>query len=400
MPPLRYVDLFAGAGGLSLGLERAGFRLAHAVEIDEHARASFLANRPKLRPSAVSRDIQSIIPGDIPSVVGSTSVDLVAGGPPCQGFSEVGKRNGLDNRNHLFRDFVNWVEALQPRIALFENVRGMQVTAGGQFLRAAKQAFARIGYSLTEAIFSASEFGVPQLRRRLVIFACRDDADLIVPPAIPPSPRTIPSVMDAIGDLPPVAAGEEASRYTRDPTTVLQQDLREPLGELTEHRAVPHPEWLVRAISHIPDGGNRRDIPDELQPTSGYHNSYARLRSDQPAVAVTSNLAKPSSARCIHPFQHRGLTTREGARLQTFPDSYIFCGGDVAKRLQIGNAVPPYMGEALGLYLRKAVWGQTLTKAERMRLCIMANGSASAHEPLERKARTIQSSILEASLAN
>jgi len=133
-------------------------------------------------------------------------------------------------------------------------------------------------------------------------------------------------------------------------------------------------------ISHIPDGGNRTAIPDELQPSSGYHNSYSRLDSSEPAVAITSNMSKPSSARCIHPFQNRGLTPREGARLQTFPDAYEFKGGLVSRRQQIGNAVPPYLGESLGYYLKQAVYGMELTDADRERIQIMRSGSMTPTE--------------------
>jgi len=130
-------------------------------------------------------------------------------------------------------------------------------------------------------------------------------------------------------------------------------------------------------ISHVSDGGNKSEIPDELQPSSGYHNSYSRLDSQEPAVAITSNMSKPSSARCVHPFQDRGLTPREGARLQTFPDSYRFVGGLVSIRKQIGNAVPPYLGEALGYYLKEAVFGMELADKDEQRIRVMRSGALS-----------------------
>jgi DNA (cytosine-5)-methyltransferase 1 len=138
-------------------------------------------------------------------------------------------------------------------------------------------------------------------------------------------------------------------------------------------------------ISHISDGGNRTEIPDDLQPSSGYHNSYSRLDSEKPAVAITSNMSKPSSARCIHPFQDRGLTPREGARLQTFPDRYQFVGGLVSIRQQIGNAVPPYLGEAIGYYLKEAVYDEELSEQDRERIRTLRSGALPIDQFEERR---------------
>jgi DNA (cytosine-5)-methyltransferase 1 len=172
------------------------------------------------------------------------------------------------------------------------------------------------------------------------------------------------TVWDAIGDLPPVGPGETVDTYNAAPFTAYQSALREGSSSLQGHSASKHPPGLVRAISFIPDGGNRRSIPDALQPRSGFHNSYSRLSSGEPAVAVTSNMGKPSATRCIHPFQHRGLTAREGARLQSFPDSFWFEGGITSQRLQIANAVPPLLARMLGTKLLEHE-GWSRTAAER-----------------------------------
>ena len=165
------------------------------------------------------------------------------------------------------------------------------------------------------------------------------------------------------------------TEYDQEPDTVLQRDLRNGSQALTAHQAANHTDDMVEMISHISDGGNRTEIPDEIAPSSGYHNSYSRLDSQKPAVAITSNMSKPSSARCIHPFQNRGLTAREGARLQTFPDTYRFNGGLVSVRKQIGNAVPPYLGEALGYYLKEAVYERELSEEDERRLRTLRCGS-------------------------
>ena len=372
---LTYVDLFAGAGGLSIGLERAGFELRHAVEVDEDARATFANNREGIEPEDITGDIREVDSAAIPNLVGQETVDLVAGGPPCQGFSEVVSPDGSDERNHLFTYFIDWVNELEPDAALFENVRGMQKTAGGKFLDAVKDSFDNIGYDVTHRVVTASDFGVPQHRRRLVVLATKSGIQTNPLEGFEINPVETPSVMDGIGDLPELNAGEEATEYVQEPETVLQEDLRGDNDELTAHEAANHSDEMVEMISHIPDGGNRTAIPDELQPESGYHNSYSRLDSQEPAVAITSNMSKPSSARCIHPFQHRGLTPREGARLQTFPDSYRFDGGLVSVRQQIGNAVPPYLAEALGYYLKEGVYDRELFKTDRKRIATIRCGA-------------------------
>jgi len=377
---LTYVDLFAGAGGLSIGLESAGFELLHAVEVDEDARATFANNRSGMDPSGLSRDVREISRDDVPSLVGQESVDLVAGGPPCQGFSEVVSPDGSDERNHLFTNFIDWVDELQPEAALFENVRGMQNTAGGEFLEAVEESFDRLGYTVSNRVVTSSDFGVPQHRRRLVVLATKDGRPEKPLSGFDLAPVETTGVIDGIGDLPEVDPGEKVEAYDQPPKTVMQENLRDDNERLTSHQAASHTDEMVEMISHIPDGGNRTAIPDELQPSSGYHNSYSRLKSDEPAVAITSNMSKPSSARCIHPFQHRGLTPREGARLQTFPDAYRFEGGLVSRRQQIGNAVPPYLAEALGYYLKEAVYGRKLTEEDRERIYRLRCGALSLED--------------------
>lgn len=382
---LEYVDLFAGAGGLSVGLENAGFDLVHAVEKDADARATFAQNRDGIEPDDLTGDIRDVEKSEIGSVVGRDRVDLVAGGPPCQGFSEVVSPDGSDDRNHLFTDFVDWVHELSPRAALFENVRGMQKTADGKFLDAVTESFAEMGYEVSHRVVTASNFGVPQHRRRLIVLAT-ETGEMGAPfDGFEVDPIAEPGVMDGIGDLPEVGAGEQVESYSTAPETVLQRDLRDGATALGSHVAANHSEEMVEMISHISDGGDRSEIPADLQPSSGYHNSYSRLDSEEPAVAITSNMSKPSSARCIHPFQDRGLTPREGARLQTFPDTYTFSGRLGATRRQIGNAVPPYLGEALGYYLRRDVFGRELSAADRERIYQIRAGALSIDEYESRK---------------
>jgi DNA (cytosine-5)-methyltransferase 1 len=270
------------------------------------------------------------------------SPEWVVGGPPCQGFSTVGRRERDDPRNRLVQEFARIVNLLSPTGFLVENVVGLRDM---NFVDAVVDLFNGIGYAVTPLVLKSADYGVPQLRHRIIFVGSRSGQQFRKPK---PHPAGIVTVWDAIGDLPPLAPGEEAFEYLTDAVTGYQQRMRTGSQGLQGHVASSHPAHLVKAISFIPDGGNRLSIPDEFQPASGFHNSYARLHSNSPAVAVTQNMGKPSGTRCIHPFQHRGLTAREGARLQGFPDVFHFTSGVTSQRLQIANAVSPILAEMLG----------------------------------------------------
>jgi DNA (cytosine-5)-methyltransferase 1 len=214
------------------------------------------------------------------------------------------------------------------------------------FVTSVSELFSKLGYTVSAHVVRASDYGVPQLRHRIFFVGRRDGAKFVLPsPTHGGQPTT---VWDAIGDLPEVRPGEVVDRYLRDPQTTYQRNMRRGSTGLQGHQASAHPPRLVEAISFIPDGGNRLSIPPRLQPNSGFHNSYSRLHSRSPAIAVTQNMGKPSGSRCIHPFQNRGLTAREGARLQGFPDRFHFSAGVTSQRLQVANAVSPILAEFIG----------------------------------------------------
>lgn len=335
-----FVDLFSGAGGLSLGLANAGWTGIASMDSWRDAVDTYNAN---LDHAGHCVDIRQIRTPQLAKLCPDRP-DWVVGGPPCQGYSTVGRRDPSDSRNMLFLEFRRIVKALRPTGFLIENVLGLKDMS---FEAEVKREFEALGYTVEFLVLTAAEHGVPQLRRRVVFVGRGDGARFIGPPKTHVEDDFV-TVLDAIGDLPPLLPGQAADKYSSDPKTPYQKALRNGCDVLTCHEAAKHPEHLIAAISHIPDGGNRRDIPDHLQPRSGYHNSYSRLASWLPAVAVTQNMSKPSATRCIHPFQHRGLTAREGARLQSFPDRFMFLHGQVSQRLQIANAVPPLLATALG----------------------------------------------------
>jgi DNA (cytosine-5)-methyltransferase 1 len=225
--------------------------------------------------------------------------------------------------------------------------------------------FANIGYCAKWKLLRSADYGVPQLRKRVIFFAWLPG---LVEPSFPVRLTSeYVTVADAIYDLPKLKAGEQTEKYNGKPSTEYQRARRGKETVLRNHQAANHPPHLVDILRHIPDGGNRKSIPDELQPKSGFHNSYARLASNKPAIAVTSNMRKPSSARATHPKQHRGLTVREGLRLQTFDDSFVVLGSRTSQYLQVGNAVPPILGEVIGKELLKAFRTNNLAEIEAAR---------------------------------
>jgi len=362
-----FLDLFSGAGGLSLGLSRAGWKPLLAVDRWTDAVATYRRNFTD--HEIVDADIRDMTAKRLAKLL-DAEPDWVVGGPPCQGFSTVGKRLRHDPRNLLVREFHRVVETLRPSGFVIENVLGLKDM---RFEGGVIELFDGLGYDVTLHVLRAADHGVPQLRRRVVFVGHRERGFWRRPKGSLRESEYV-TVWDAIGDLPVVGPGETADAYDKPPTTAYQRTMRAGSTSLQGHTVSRHPPHLVRAISFIPDGGNRRAIPDEFQPSSGFHNSYSRLSSRHPAVAVTSNMGKPSATRCVHPFQHRGLTAREGARLQSFPDRFWFEAGVTSQRLQIANAVPPLLAEMLGRRLVDTnAWASTPARgAEQLALEVEA----------------------------
>ncbi len=299
--------------------------------------------------------------------------DVIVGGPPCQGFSTSGKRALDDPRNSLVLAFLRAVEIARPVGFMMENVAGFKSFQGGDLFREVVARAEDLGYEVCSAVVQASHFGAPQRRRRFILVGTLGANLMSFGPdgsqetlefltgGLKHQDQTLDpglekwSFDDATSDLPPVAAGGSEHKYASRPKNALQQYYRRSnIDWLTEHKAMSHRPDFVRMMSFIPQGKSALDpeinlrIPENIRPGKGFPNSYARLRPDQPSPTITRNFTTPSSANCIHPHQDRALTLREGARLQTFPDSFEFMGSTEEKRLQIGNAVPPILGEALG----------------------------------------------------
>lgn len=348
---VKAVHLFAGAGGLSLGMEQAGMEVVLANEKEHDFARTHMINYPSVR--VIEADIKDV---DFRRELGGLVVDVLAGGPPCQGFSTVGKKEFSDPRNILFEQFLRAVGEVSPRYVIFENVAGFRRLYKGQIYRRTIEGLSSLGFEHVSAVLNAKDYGAPQSRQRTIILAWqRGEKPLCMPPATHGTPeKPFLTLMDAISDLPLLHPGEERSDYLCDPKNAYQSLMRAVAGPLTEHKCARYGEHMRKVISHVPEGGSIMDIPEELRPKGYFKNTYARLLPDVPCTTITRNFGTPSSSRCIHPWQNRALSTREGARVQGFPDHYRFHGSKGSKNLQIGNAVPPALGRALAEQIIKS----------------------------------------------
>lgn len=356
------VDLFAGAGGLSMGLTQAGFEVALANEIDANFAATYQLNHAGTR--LLTCDVASVDFGEFAQELRASGrqVSLVSGGPPCQGFSTVGSKREHDGRNSLFFEFLRAVRELDAQFVLFENVAGFKSLYGGKAYRTLLDNLDEIGYDTVSGVLDASDFGLPQIRLRTIVAGWKRGLPRVQLP--PPTHADSPDLfgaaeklvlMDALSDLPPLEANDEKHAYDGPPRNEFQAACRASTEVLTEHNSANYGQRMRQILAAVPPGGSVEDLPIALRPKGYFKNTYARLHPDRPSPTITRNFGTPSSSRCIHPFQARALSTREGARLQGFPDDYQFVGSKGSKNLQIGNAVPPLLGLVVGRQIIEAI---------------------------------------------
>jgi DNA (cytosine-5)-methyltransferase 1 len=337
----KVLDLFCGAGGLSFGFEKSKeFNIVLANDIMSDAISTYQANYPNTK--TLCCDIGELS-RSILRQHDSDSVDLILGGPPCQSFSTLGKRLLDDPRGKLFQEYLRLVKLTKPKVFVFENVTGLLSMDGGKLFNTIVSSFEEEGYNITCNILNAVDFGVPQNRKRVMVVGHM--AKFCFPKRTHLNNHL--SLLDAIGDLP-YLDNHDYNEYICEPQNSFQNQARIGCNELKYHDIPNHGESLLKVIRAVPEGGSAiKDLPANIKPKSGFGNSYARLWWDKPSSTITRNFGTPSSARCIHPVANRALTTREGARIQSFPDTYIFNGSRTSKNLQIGNAVPPLLSRRL-----------------------------------------------------
>lgn len=342
MRKLVALDLFSGAGGLSFGLELAGIDIVLANDFDPVFCDTYAINHPSTK--LLRADIRELNFKTEIRNVGFEFIDLVCGGPPCQGFSTVGKKDFNDDRNSLFREFIRVVRETSPKFVVFENVSGFMTMYDGFAYKVLTLELGAMGYSLSASVLDIADYGLPQRRKRAIVLGCRGSVCNL--PIVTHDKHL--TIMDAIGDLPSLVPGESSDKYLCDSQTEYQSEMRVGSLGLTEHNASKYGAKMLEILTNIPAGGSLSDLPDHLRPKFAFANTYARLFPDRPSPTITRNFGTPSSSRCVHPYGNRALSTREGARLQGFPDRYIFCGSKTSKNLQIGNSVPPILGRVIG----------------------------------------------------
>lgn len=337
------IDLFAGVGGFSLGFEQAGFDIVLANEYDKSIAHAYSENRPGI--PMIVEDITRLSIGEtFDRFRGKTTV--IIGGPPCQGFSQKGKRKSVnDPRNFLFRYYFEVVDRVRPRYFVIENVPNLLATEHGYFKQEIIELFGGIGYALSCGILCASDFGVPQDRRRTCIIGRHGDTAV----ELPRPTRTRTTVWDAISDLAYLNSGEgeEVQDYRLDAQSEYQTKLRRGLDRLYNHVATAHSKVTLERLRLIPAECGRETLPEEHLTRSIYSGAWCRLRKDGVSRTITTRYDTPSSGMFTHPYLNRAITTREAARIQSFPDTYRFYGAKSSQMKQVGNAVPPLMAEAI-----------------------------------------------------
>lgn len=346
MRKLRAVDLFCGAGGLSYGLEAAGFDVVAALDSWGPAARTYRSN---FTHPFVEGDVRALSVLEFQrqaKLIGS--VDLVAGGPPCQGFSiqRIGKDD--DVRNDLVFEFLRYVLGLRPRAFVMENVPGLLGKRGSEISTTFEGMLADGGYEVRSLVVDAADYGVPQHRRRVLYYGWPFGGMPISMPRPTHSPTEHQTVWDAIGDLPSPPDDPRA-----DTPDLLHRRSR--LSELN-----------VKRLMLIPPGGGFEHLPVDLRVTAhrdgpgriGHRGVYGRLDPDKPAGTITARFDSFTRGKFAHPYEHRNITLREGARLQTFPDSFSFHGNREDVAALIGNAIPPRLAEIIGLAVAHSLRGE------------------------------------------
>lgn len=351
------VDLFCGAGGLSEGFRQAGFKVLAGNDFDDVAGKTFEDTHPEA--VFLGGPIQSLKVEKIFEVTGLApgQLDVLVGGPPCQGYSVYNHNRGVDDpRAGLFREYLRIVKGLRPRWLVMENVSGLTSIADGAIIREIQTSLDALGYEVDFKILKAEQYGVPQERRRIFFIANRVGAPINFPePTHGPGLKPYVTIWDAVSDLPKVDNGEgkDHQRYATAPANAYQAQLRGSRKTVANHSAPRLSKINLERMKYIPSGGSWRDIPFDLLPNgmkkakrSDHTKRYGRPRKEELACTILTKCDVHWGAY-IHPEQNRAITVREAARLQSFPDSFEFHGSKTDQYVQVGNAVPPLLGCAV-----------------------------------------------------
>ncbi|MCM1499982.1 MAG: DNA cytosine methyltransferase [Clostridium sp.] len=348
----KVIDLFAGVGGMSLGFEMVGFKVVLANEYDKEIAAAYVKNHPNTK--MIAEDIISLSLEEVFSKYRG-EIDVIIGGPPCQGFSQKGQRKTIhDERNFLFKYYVKVVELVKPQYFVMENVPNLLTAEKGFFRNEIEEMFGSLGYVLNSDVLNAADYGIPQNRRRAVLIGkLSDDDNKKV--ALPPIVGKKVTLWDAISDLAYLESGEgeKEQKYRLEAVSSYQKKMREGSSILLNHQATKHSQLALERLKLLPPEMGKEVLPQEHLTKSIYSGTWSRMVKDDVSVTITTRFDTPSSGRFTHPYLNRAITVREAARIQSFPDKFVFTGTKSAQMKQVGNAVPPLLARAIAEAIKK-----------------------------------------------
>lgn len=351
------IDLFSGVGGLSQGFVLEGFDIRYAVESDKSIAEAYKLNHPTTE--VISEDICKVNLKEL----NSEDVTVIIGGPPCQGFSQKGKRLSInDERNFLFREFIRFVDFFKPKYFLMENVPNITTTSSGLFREEIIKEFSKLGYSIDCQVLNAVYFGIPQERKRAFFLGKRGNSLLELPLENKLLKKT--TIKDAIYDLPFIESGkgEEISEYDKEMSSDYQKLMRKNSKKLFNHKATNHSKLALERLSMIPKGKGKEVLPSHHKTKSIFSGTWTRLKEDGQAATITTRFDTPSSGLFTHPILNRCLTVREAARIQSFSDDFIFYGAKTSQMKQVGNAVPPLLSKEIAKLIKKDILNESVSK--------------------------------------
>mgnify|MGYP006099078497 CR=1 FL=1 len=342
----KILDLFCGAGGMSHGMHKnSHFKTMVALDINERLSLTLKNNMPEVE--VIVGDIKDdTVKDKVIDLSIKKGINMIVGGPPCQGYSLKGKKLGLeDPRNFLFIEYLNVVKRIQPDVFVIENVKSLLSTSKGWFKDEIKSEIKKLGYHLDVGILKATDFGVPQTRERAIFICCKTKKILLPLPTV----KHLFTVKDAIFDLAYLDSneGDFEQDYKNETNSKYQKMMRENSDKLYNHKASNHALVAINKLKMIPPEKGKEYLPKELLGKQQYKSTYGRLEWNKPSPTIDTRFDAASNGKNNHPFLNRSITPREAARLQSFDDNYIFYGPKVAVRAQIGNAVPPLMAKAI-----------------------------------------------------
>jgi len=334
------IDLFCGCGGLSHGFEQAGYKILVGIDNDARSIECFLLNHKTSK--AICGDITKLTyTRDIKPLFKNKKIDILIGGPPCQGMSLSGPRKFNDPRNKLYLSYIRLVKEIKPKAFVIENVPGLVRLFKGAIKDSIIEEFSRIGYAVKYEILCSSDYGVPQSRKRVFLIGVKGSINNFEYPK--PLNKTVTCEM-ALSDLPPLIEelGSETANYETAPQNEYQALMRKNSTTVKNHVAADHSARVKEIISLVPDGSNYKSLPEEYRNSRNFNVAWTRFRSDKPAPTVDTG-----HRHHFHYKYNRVPTVRECARIQSFPDDFIFVGNKTEQFRQVGNAVPPLMAKSI-----------------------------------------------------